>query len=152
MQKRFSSNQLAFKKLHEIIESVLNEASQATNTDQELDNLRAQLRVSHPDVLIAEDNPVNRMLLTSLLQENSTIETVDDGEEAVKICQSKRYNAILLDLQMPKLNGLDAARLIRHESMLNKQTPIIVISADSSNLSKEKLKKSRGRFLFTKAN
>ncbi|CEK10015.1 Sensory box histidine kinase/response regulator [Legionella hackeliae] len=150
--KAFLFKPISIQKLHEIIESVLNEASQATNTDQELDNLRAQLRVSHPDVLIAEDNPVNRMLLTSLLQENSTIETVDDGEEAVKICQSKRYNAILLDLQMPKLNGLDAARLIRHESMLNKQTPIIVISADSSNLSKEKLKKSRGRFLFTKAN
>lgn len=146
--KAFLFKPISIQKLHEIIESVLNEASQSTNADHELDNLRTQLRVSRPDVLIAEDNPVNRMLLTSLLQENCNIETVEDGEEAVKVCQSKRFSAILLDLQMPKLNGLDAARLIRHESMLNKQTSIIVVSADSSNLSKEKLKKQGLIFVY----
>ncbi|KTC81623.1 two-component system sensor histidine kinase LetS [Legionella brunensis] len=148
--KAFLFKPISIQKMHEIIESVLNEASQALTTNHELDNLRAQLRLSHPDILIAEDNPVNRMLLTSLLQENSNIETVDNGEEAVKICHSKRYHAILLDLQMPKLNGLDAAHLIRHESMLNKQTPIIVISADSSNLSKDKLKKAGVDFCLQK--
>lgn len=148
--KAFLFKPISIQKLHEIIESVLNEASQTVAPDHELDNLRAQLRLSHPDVLIAEDNPVNRMLLTSLLQENSNIETVDNGEEAVKICHSKRYNAILLDLQMPKLNGLDAARLIRNESMLNKQTPVIVISADSSHLSKDKLKKAGVDFCLQK--
>ncbi len=148
--KAFLFKPISIQKLHEIIESVLNEASQSTNADHELDNLRTQLRVSRPDVLIAEDNPVNRMLLTSLLQENCNIETVEDGEEAVKVCQSKRFSAILLDLQMPKLNGLDAARLIRHESMLNKQTSIIVVSADSSNLSKEKLKKAGVDFCLQK--
>lgn len=82
------------------------------------------------------------MLLNSLLSEHTNIETVDNGEEAVKACQSKRYNVILLDLQMPKLNGLDAARMIRQESMLNKQTPIVVISANSPDLNKERLQKS----------
>ncbi|ASQ46617.1 Signal transduction histidine-protein kinase BarA [Legionella clemsonensis] len=148
--KAFLFKPISIQKLHEIIESVLNEASQSTSTNHELDNLRTQLRVSRPEVLIAEDNPVNRMLLTSLLQENCSIETVNDGEEAVKVCQSKRFTAILLDLQMPKLNGLDAAHLIRHESMLNKQTPIIVISADSSSLSKEKLKKAGVDFCLQK--
>ncbi|RMX05321.1 two-component system sensor histidine kinase LetS [Legionella jordanis] len=139
--KGFLFKPISIQKLHETIESVLNEVSQ-TSSNHELDNLRSQLRIARPDVLIAEDNPVNRMLLTSLLQEHCNMEIVDDGEEAVTACQSKRYHVILLDLQMPKLNGLEAARLIRHQSMLNKQTPIIVISADSSHLGKDKLKKA----------
>lgn len=133
---------ISIQKLHETIEFLLNQASQTPATDHELDNLRSQLRIAHPELLIAEDNPVNRMLLNSLLSEHTNIETVDNGEEAVKACQSKRYNVILLDLQMPKINGLDAARLIRQESMLNKQTPIVVISANSSDLNKERLEKS----------
>ncbi|MDI9819378.1 MULTISPECIES: two-component system sensor histidine kinase LetS [unclassified Legionella] len=148
--KAFLFKPISIQKLYEIIESLLNEASQSINANQELDNLRAQLRLAHPELLIAEDNPVNRMLLSSLLSENSHIETVDNGEEAVTACHSKRYNAILLDLQMPKLNGLEAASLIRRESMLNKQTPIIVISADSSHLSKEKLKKAGIDFCLQK--
>ncbi|KTD25816.1 two-component system sensor histidine kinase LetS [Legionella maceachernii] len=133
---------ISIQKLHEAIEFLLNQASQIPSTDHELDSLRSQLRIAHPELLIAEDNPVNRMLLNSLLSEHTNIETVDNGEEAVKACQSKRYNVILLDLQMPKLNGLDAARMIRQESMLNKQTPIVVISANSPDLNKERLQKS----------
>ncbi|MBA2711432.1 MAG: response regulator [Tatlockia sp.] len=133
---------ISIQKLHETIELLVNQASKNLVTNQELVNLRAQLRVAHPDVLIAEDNPVNRMLLNSLLNELTSIEAVENGEEALKACRSKRFNVILLDLQMPKINGLDAARLIRQESMLNKQTPIIVISANSSDLNNERLQKS----------
>mgnify|MGYP000709271727 CR=1 FL=1 len=131
---------ISIQKLHEIIESLLNQ-TQSLTTNHELDNLRSQLRLAHPDLLIAEDNPVNRMLLNSLLSEHTNIEAVDNGEEAVKACKAKRFNVILLDLQMPKLNGLDAARMIRQESMLNRQTPIIVISANSSDLNKDRLQK-----------
>lgn len=140
--KAFLFKPISIQKLHDILESLINQVTQVSTANQELDQLRSQLRIARPDILIAEDNPVNRMLLNSLLGEHSSIETVDNGEEAVNACQSKRYNVILLDLQMPKLNGLDAAHLIRHKSMLNKQTPIIVISANSTELSNEKLKKA----------
>lgn len=140
--RAFLFKPISIQKLHETIESLLNQASQTHTTNHELDSLRSQLRLAHPELLIAEDNPVNRMLLNSLLSEHTNIEAVDNGEEAVKACKSKRYNVILLDLQMPKLNGLDAARLIRQESMLNKQTPIVVISANSSDLNKDRLQKS----------
>jgi two-component system sensor histidine kinase BarA len=147
--KGFLFKPISIQKLHETIESVLNETSQSS-TNLELDSLRAKLRLARPDVLVAEDNPINRMLLTSLLDENCNLETVDNGEDAVKASQSKRYHVILLDLQMPKLNGLEAARLIRHQSMLNKQTPIIVISADSTHISKDKLKKAGVEFCLQK--
>ncbi|CDZ77043.1 Signal transduction histidine-protein kinase BarA [Legionella massiliensis] len=133
---------ISIQKLHETIELLVNQVTQSLTSNHELDNLRSQLRLAHPELLIAEDNPVNRMLLNSLLSEHTNIEAVDNGEEAVQACQSKRFNVILLDLQMPKLNGLDAARMIRQESMLNKQTPIVVISANSSDLNNERLQKA----------
>ena len=91
---------------------------------------------------MAEDNPVNRMLLNSMLGESARIETVDNGEQAVAICNRKHFNAILLDLQMPILNGLDAARIIRQQSLLNKQTPIILISANDCDINKDQLPKA----------
>ncbi len=130
------------QKLHDAVESVLNQASLNKTSHAELDELRAQLRKAKPNLLIAEDNPVNRMLLNSLLGENACIETVNDGEQTVAICNRQRFSIILLDLQMPKINGLDAARLIRQESMLNKNTPIILITANSSDLNTEHLQKA----------
>lgn len=133
---------ISIQKLHETIESLLSQASQDLSTNHELAGLRSQLRQAFPEILIAEDNPVNRMLLNSLLSEYTNIESVDDGKEAVTACHRKRYDVILLDLQMPKLNGLDASCLIRQESMLNKNTPIIVISANCTDLNKEHLQKA----------
>lgn len=125
------------QKLHETVEQLLNQTEQTSTLSHELDNLRSQLRLANPELLIAEDNPVNRMLLNSLLSDLTNIECVDNGEEAVRACQEKRYHVILLDLQMPKLDGLEAARRIKQASLLNKQTPIVVISANSTELNTE---------------
>lgn len=136
---------ISIQKLHDTLESILNQNHEQqlnSSMSQEVANLRHQLRIIHPDVLIAEDNPVNRMLFHSLLNENAQVETVDNGEEAVRACQEKKYSVILLDLQMPKLNGLEAAQRIRQHSMLNKLTPIIVISADGTQLNQDVLKRA----------
>lgn len=124
------------QKLQETIEFLLlNRVSKPKR--KELDALRAQLRTLKPKILVAEDNSVNRMLFCSLLGEHSHIETVNNGEEAVAICNKKRFDVLLLDLQMPELNGIDAAQLIRHKSILNKDTPTILISANYPDLHQE---------------
>jgi two-component system sensor histidine kinase BarA len=134
---------ISIQKLQDLIESINNETySEKKETNPELKALREQLRYLQPDLLIAEDNPVNKMLLDSLLSDNAIVTTVDNGEMAVVSCDEKKYNLILLDLQMPKLNGLDAARMIRQKSLLNKHSPIALISANSSDLSTIDLKKS----------
>lgn len=148
--KAFLFKPVSIQKTHEIIESLLSDHSENKVNDQELTNLRTQLRILKPDILIAEDNPVNRMLLNSLLGDHANIEAVDDGEEAVNACQSKRYKIILLDLQMPKLDGLEAAKLIRKQSILNKNTPIVVISANSTDINKERLQKAGVEFCLQK--
>ncbi|RAP35543.1 hybrid sensor histidine kinase/response regulator [Legionella quinlivanii] len=133
---------ISIQKLHEVIEQLSSQTTAPVAMDQELDNLRKQLRLIHPEILIAEDNPVNRMLLNSLLSELSNIEAVEDGKETVRACNSKRYNLLLLDLQMPQLSGLEAAQQIRQQSMLNKLTPIVVISASGNDMNKDKMKKA----------
>lgn len=132
---------ISIQKLQDIIESLNNENHTEKLVNHELDGLRDKLRFLHPEVLIAEDNPVNKMLLNSLLSEHAGVTAVDDGEMAVAACEEKKFNIILLDLQMPKVNGLEAARIIRQKSVLNKLSPIVLISANSSDISSADLKK-----------
>lgn len=141
---------IRIQKLQDLIESIANENQTEKNTNQELDTLREQLRFLHPEILIAEDNPVNKMLLTSLLNNNANITTVDDGEMAVTACEDKKFDMILLDLHMPKLNGLEAAKMIRQKSLMNKHSPIVLITASSSDLSSIDMKKSGVDFCFQK--
>lgn len=139
----------SIQKLQDIIELLTNEQN-IEKPNQELNGLREQLRFLHPELLIAEDNPVNKMLLDSLLGTHASITAVDDGEMAVTACNEKKYSIILLDLQMPKLNGLEAAKMIRQHSRLNRLTPIVLISANSSDINNIDLKKSGVNFCLQK--
>lgn len=141
---------ISIQKLQDTIEALSSDTVSEQLTNHELNGLREQLRFIHPDVLIAEDNPVNKMLLNSLLADNAAVTAVDDGKMAVAACEDKKFNIILLDLQMPKINGLEAARLIRQTSLLNKHSPIVLITANSSDLSTIDLKKSGIDFCLQK--
>jgi len=93
-----------------------------TNSKEGLGNLR---------MLIAEDNPVNVLLMKKLLSKwNITPVIAENGERAVEILQYGNFDIILMDLQMPVLNGFDAAMLIRKLPDPKKAgVPIIALSA-----------------------
>lgn len=148
--KAFLFKPISIQKLQDTIETLNNEKQQEQQVNHELKVLREQLRFIHPDVLIAEDNPVNKMLLNSLLKDHTQVVAVDDGEMAFNACDEKKFHLILLDLQMPKLNGLEAAHLIRQKSLLNKRTPIALITANSSDLQHFEIKKSGIDFCLQK--
>lgn len=131
----------SIQKLQDIIESLHNKQPTQKPVPKELKGLRKQLNALHPEILLAEDNPVNKMLLDSLLSDYANVMAVDDGVMAVKACEEKKFNIILLDLQMPNMNGLEAAHEIRQKSVLNKQSPIVLISANTGDLSAIDLKK-----------
>ena len=141
---------ISIQKLQNTIETLQNENTAEKIVNHELDGLREQLRLLHPELLLAEDNPVNKMLLNSLLSENAIVTAVDDGQMAVTACEERKFNIILLDLQMPKLNGLEAARIIRQKSVLNKHSPIVLISANCNDLSTADLKKAGVDFCLQK--
>ncbi len=90
--------------------------------------LRKQLKDLNLSILIAEDNQVNCYLLQIMLKNLSRITLVSNGEEAVHVCNQRIFNIIILDLNMPKLNGIQAGKLIK-QSKLNRDTPIIFLSA-----------------------
>ena len=83
--------------------------------------------------LVAEDNPINQTLLLTLLEEHSCdITLVENGQAAVDACAATPFDVILMDIQMPILDGLEAMALIhQREASLGMHTPIVVMTASS---------------------
>ncbi|TNE62363.1 MAG: response regulator [Alphaproteobacteria bacterium] len=83
-------------------------------------------------VLLAEDNPVNRMLAIRVLEDaGMRVDTAADGNEAFKKATSQAYDMILMDLQMPGMDGLEATRALRRHRK-GMQIPIIAMTANDS--------------------
>jgi PAS domain S-box-containing protein len=82
-------------------------------------------------VLVAEDNDVNQMLIEEVLGKfNIACTIVSDGNEAVALCDDRPFDLVLMDINMPVMNGLDAARQIVGSSVYNQQTPIIALTSN----------------------
>ena len=97
----------------------------------ESDQVSATLSGVH--VLVAEDNPVNLELVCQYLRRvGVTADTAIDGKEAVALVLAapERYRAILMDVQMPIMDGIEATRLIREDPACD-QLPIIALTANA---------------------
>ena len=91
------------------------------------------------DILIAEDNQMNINYLNSMLSSyNLNYEFALNGKEAVAKAREKAYDLILMDFQMPEMNGIDATIEIRSTHNLNTETPIIALTAAALVNDKEK--------------
>jgi CheY-like chemotaxis protein len=85
-------------------------------------------------VLLAEDNPINALLARTLLTRAGCIVTdVRDGEEAVAVAAAAAFDLILLDIRMPRLDGLAAARHIRAGQGPSARAPIVALTADAGD-------------------
>ena len=82
-------------------------------------------------VLVAEDDPANQIVARFLLEDAGlVVDIASNGQEAVERASSERYALILMDVQMPVLNGLDATRAIRQLPGLS-AVPILAMTADA---------------------
>jgi signal transduction histidine kinase/ActR/RegA family two-component response regulator len=84
-------------------------------------------------ILAAEDNPTNQLVLRALLQPfGAEVVIVDDGAAAVRAFEAQRFDLVLMDVQMPVMNGVEATEAIRQfETRAHRpRTPILALSAN----------------------
>ncbi|MGB2985207.1 MAG: response regulator [Phycisphaerae bacterium] len=83
----------------------------------------------HARVLVVEDNPVNRQLATAILEKyGCDVTTAENGRRAIEVLEQKMFDLVLMDVQMPEMDGLDATRELRkHEQW--RDLPIIAMTA-----------------------
>jgi signal transduction histidine kinase/ActR/RegA family two-component response regulator len=103
-----------------------------------------QLTLAHTDlhILTVEDNPTNQLFTQQILEKlGCRVIVAKNGQEAVSHCKKNTFDLILMDGQMPVVDGFEATQIIRkHEAIHNKHTPIIALTAHA-------LSDDRKRFL-----
>ncbi len=89
-------------------------------------------QINNLAILLAEDNPVNRKVISAtLIKKGHQVTTAENGKIAVSKAAQTKFDLILMDVQMPEMDGMDATSLIRESSPLNQHTPIIALTADA---------------------
>lgn len=102
-------------------------------TRHSIEETRRRLRI-----LLAEDNPVNQEVASAMLRKRGhVVDIVDTGTKAVDAVKNKKYDVVLMDIQMPELDGMSATRQIREDPDY-KELPIIAMTAHALSDERER--------------
>ncbi|WP_374325541.1 PAS domain S-box protein [Azonexus sp.] len=102
----------------------------AANPAAMADETELRRRHAGARLLLAEDENICREVMLGLIDDlGFSVDTAVDGEQALTLASQNRYDLILMDMQMPRRNGLDATRAIRSDSP-NRHTPILAMTAN----------------------
>ncbi len=102
-------------------------------------------------ILIIDDNPINLKLLETVLSSlHASVTSAKDGFEAITVCQQKSFDLILMDVQMPDMDGMETTRHIRALDNHNQQTPIVAVTAHALANERKKILKSGMNDYLTK--
>ena len=107
--------------------------AQASTSCTQPDDAESRLRRNFPGrrILLVEDEPINREIAREILSDAGLlVDTTDDGAQAVDRVRQARYDLILMDIQMPTLDGLSATRQIRAQPH-GRDIPIVAMTANA---------------------
>lgn len=90
-------------------------------------------------LLLADDSAVNREIMHSMLAKmGHTVHIARDGKEAIEIARTRAFDAILMDLQMPVLDGFSAIQAIRASTGVNSRAPIVALTAGVTDTERQR--------------
>ncbi len=103
------------------------------------------------DILLVEDNELNQELLIELLNETGVhIDVANTGMLALEMLQHKNYSLVLMDVQMPVLNGIETTKIIRQDYPELKKLPILALTANVLDVDHEECNKAGMEGFITK--
>jgi len=103
------------------------ETTQKHTSEKEID----LTSIEHCKILVVEDNKINQIVTKKILQKNDFECTIaEDGFDALEILETDTFDIILMDINMPRMNGFETTRLIREKGIL---IPIIALTAFDKN-------------------
>jgi PAS domain S-box-containing protein len=116
------------------------ETDKETNAEITLPRVNVPLEAENKLILIAEDNYMNRKYVGTLLRKwQVPHEFAHHGKEALDKARLKRYDLILMDIQMPEMDGYETTIAIRQTANLNTKTPIVALTASTMLSQKDKV-------------
>ena len=101
-------------------------------------------------ILIVDDDPTIRTMFARALGGLGEVDQASNGGEALRMLGAKRYAIILLDLHMPVVDGFVVLHTLSNKPGLNKDTPIYVVTADTSDQARIRALRRHAVFLLTK--
>ena len=92
---------------------------------------RADASEKRPCILVADDHPTNRRVVELMLTDEADLVCVENGQEAVDAFAAGDFDLILMDMQMPVMDGLTAVRRIRQLERPGNHVPMIMLTANA---------------------
>lgn len=103
-----------------------------------------------PTLLVVDDDPTIREMFSRSLGAIADVEQAEGGKQALSMLSHTRYETILLDLHMPGVDGFTVLEELGKEEHLNRETPVFVVTGDTTEQARLRAMRLRSLFLLTK--